>query len=183
MRHFFIFLITLYQKYISPYKGFRCAYAEFTRRTTTSALSEAQMTFWHLQSERISDNCVNDKKSCYHKTLSCSGIIKNIIAEHGLLVGWPLIKQQFANCHLAYQTLETEREKRERQKRQRNRQPRSCLSKKNRDQCDCASDFGDCIPDLPCDGFDCSLLRFRLPKKSIHSSNIIPNKYDIKLDK
>lgn len=149
MRYFFIFLITLYQKYISPYKGFRCAYG------------------------------------CYHKTLSCSAIIKNIIAEHGLLAGWPLIKQQFANCHLAYQALETEREKRERQKRQRRRQgqQRECFSKKNQDRCDCVSNFGDCIPDLPCDGFDCSFLRFRLPKKSIHYSNIIPNKYDIKSDK
>ena len=64
--------------------------------------------------------------------LNCSAIIKNIIAEQGLLAGWPLIKQQFANCHLAYQTLETEREKRERQKRQRRRQgqQRQCLSKK-----------------------------------------------------
>ena len=132
MRYFFIFLIILYQKYISPYKGFRCAYG------------------------------------CYHKTLSCSAIVKNIIAEHGLLVGWPLIKQQFANCHLAYQTLETEREKRERQKRQRrgNRQPRSCLSKKNQDRCDCVSNFGDCVPDLPCDGFDCSFLWIK-PSKNL----------------
>lgn len=96
MRHFFIFLITLYQRYISPYKGFRCAYA-----------------------------------AC-HDSKSCSAIIKNIIAEHGLLAGWPLIKQQFANCQLAYQSLETEREKQERQKRQRRRQgqQRQCLSKK-----------------------------------------------------
>ena len=132
MRYFFIFLITLYQKYISPYKGFRCAYA-----------------------------------AC-HDSKSCSAIIKNIIAEHGLLAGWPLIKQQFNNCHLAYQALETEREKRERQKRQRrgSRQPRSCLSKKKQDRCDCASNFSDCVPDLPCDGFDCSFLWIK-PSKNL----------------
>ena len=112
-------------------------------------------------------------------------MVKNIIAEHGLLAGWPLIKQQFANCHLAYQALETEREKQERQKRQRRRQGqrRECLSKKNQERCDCVSNFGDCIPDLPCDGLNCSLLKFRPIKKSIHSSHIKPNKYDIKSDK
>jgi putative component of membrane protein insertase Oxa1/YidC/SpoIIIJ protein YidD len=143
MRHFFIFLITLYQKYISPYKGFRCAYA------------------------------------CYHESLSCSARVKNIIAEHGLFAGWPLIKQQFKDCHLAYQTLETEREKREREKRQRRRQgkQRECLSKKNQDRCDCLSNFGDCIPDLPCDANSCNYYTF---KKSIHQAHKNSNKYDIR---
>lgn len=143
MRHFFIFLITLYQKYLSPYKGFRCAYA------------------------------------CYHHSLSCSARVKNIIAEHGLLAGWPLIKQQFKDCHLAYQALETEREKREREKRQRRRQgqQRDCLSKKNQDRCDCLSNFGDCIPDLSCDINPCNYHTF---KKSIHQKRQHPDKYDIR---
>ena len=117
--------------------------------------------------------------------LNCSAIIKNIIAEQGLLAGWPLIKQQFANCHLAYQALETEREKQERQKRQRRRQgqQRQCLSKKNQDRCDCVSNFGDCVPDLPCDGLTCSLLKFRPIKKSIQSKSHNTNKYDIKESK
>ncbi|MDO9178456.1 MAG: membrane protein insertion efficiency factor YidD [Agitococcus sp.] len=128
MRHFFIFLITLYQKYISPHKGFKCAYA------------------------------------CYHRSLSCSAMVKNIIAEHGVIAGWPMIKQQFANCHLAYQYLETEREKKERERRERsrrrNRPPqRECLSKK--DKCDCALELGDCVPDLPCNS-----IIFNVNKKS-----------------
>jgi hypothetical protein len=80
-------------------------------------------------------------------------MVKNIIAEHGVIAGWPLIKQQFANCHLAYQLLETEREKKERERRERSRRrnrprQRECLSKK--DKCDCALELGDCVPDLPC---------------------------------
>lgn len=116
MRHFFIFLITLYQKYLSPHKGFNCAYA------------------------------------CYHHSLSCSAMVKNIIAEHGVIAGWPLIKQQFVNCHLAYQYLETEREKKERERRERSRRrnrPRQRECSKT-DKCDCALELGDCVPDLPC---------------------------------
>ncbi|PTQ90808.1 hypothetical protein [Agitococcus lubricus] len=174
MRHFFIFLITLYQKYISPYKGFRCAYAEFTRRATTSALSEAQMTLGHLSSERISDNSVNDKKN-YHDSLSCSAIIKNIIAEQGLFAGWPLIKQQFNNCHLAYLALETEREKKERERRERRLRREPCFSKK--DKCDCGLNSLDCLPDLPCDANPCNYYTF---KKSIHQKRQHPHKYDIR---
>lgn len=137
MRHFLIFLITLYQKHLSPHKGFKCAYA------------------------------------CYHRSLSCSAMVKNIIAEHGLTTGWPLIKQQFANCHLAYQLLETEREKQERERRERrrrhNRQQRDCFSKE--DRCDCALELGDCLPDLPCNGCDVSFLVFKRRKKSIHQTS------------
>lgn len=139
MRHFFIFLISLYQKYISPYKGFRCAYG------------------------------------CYHQTKSCSAIIKNIIAEHGLLAGWPLIKQQFNNCHLAYQALETEREKREREKRERRLRREPCFTKK--DKCDCSLNSLECLPELPCDANPCSYYIF---KKSIHQYPKNSNKYDIR---
>lgn len=125
MRPFFIFLITLYQRYISPYKGFRCAYG------------------------------------CYHQTLSCSGMVKNIIAEHGLIAGWPLIKQQFAACRLAYETLQQEddRNNRRNNRRRRQRQKRDCGTRI--DACDCGLDL---LPDLPCDINPCN---FHLPLKSI----------------
>jgi len=140
MRHFLIFLITLYQKHLSPHKGFSCAYA------------------------------------CYHRSLSCSAMVKNIIAEHGLITGWPMIKQQFADCHLAYQYLETEREKQERERRERRRrhgrpQRRECFSKKNQDRCDCASNASDCVPDLPCNGCDVSFWGFQSNKKSIQKTS------------
>ena len=142
MRHFFIFLITLYQKYLSPHKGFSCAYA------------------------------------CYHHSLSCSAMVKNIIAEHGVIAGWPLIKQQFLNCHLAYQLLETEREKQERERRERsrrrNRRPqRECFSRQ--DKCDCALELGDCVPDLPCSSMVFkpykNLFTKKLPNTKKHSVN------------
>ena len=96
-------------------------------------------------------------------------MVKNIIAEQGVIAGWPLIKQQFANCHLAYQHLETEREKQERERRERRRrhnrpQRRECLSKK--DKCDCALELGDCVPDLPC-----SFITFKPDRKSIHKKS------------
>jgi uncharacterized protein len=180
MRYLFIFLITLYQKYISPYKGFRCAYAEFTRRTTTSALSEAQMTLGHLSSKRISDNSVNDRE-CYHGSLSCSAIIKNIIAKHGLLAGWPLIKHQFKQCQIAYNLLINDDEQPPPQNEsscynELKKEAKECAQEAS---CRCVGEIGsDCVPDL-----NCSLLRLRLIKKSIHSSHIKPNKYDIKPDK
>jgi hypothetical protein len=101
-------------------------------------------------------------------------MVKNIIAEHGLMTGWPMIKQQFSNCHLAYQLLETEREKQERERRERRRrrsrpQQRECLSKK--DKCDCALELGDCIPDLPC-----SSMAFKSYRKSIHQTSFTHQK-------
>jgi len=148
MRHFFIFLITLYQRYISPYKGFRCAYA-----------------------------------AC-HDSKSCSAIIKNIIVEHGLLAGWPLIKQQFNNCHLAYQALETEQDKQEREKRDRRRK-RQCydaLSDDNQYKCECRLRALDaCSPDVLSDGiYPCNYVAL---KKSIHITHIKTNKYGIKSNK
>lgn len=38
MKHIALFLIVLYQKYISPRKGFRCAYRAHTGRASCSAL-------------------------------------------------------------------------------------------------------------------------------------------------
>ena len=139
MRHFFIFLISLYQKYISPYKGFRCAYG------------------------------------CYHKTSSCSAIIKNIIAEQGLLAGWPLIKQQFKQCQTAYSLLINDDE-----------QP---PPPENESSCyrECKKETEDCIGQVACeigcgscDGLNFSLLRFRPIKKSIHQTHKNSNKYDIR---
>ncbi len=132
MRHFLIFLITLYQKYISPHKGFNCAYA------------------------------------CYHQDLSCSAMVKTMIAEHGLIAGWPMIQQQFLNCHLAYEALQQqdEEELRRRRRRRRRNQDKECFLTK--DKCDCASNVGDCLPDLSC---DCSLSAVRLKRESIHKNH------------
>lgn len=135
MRPFFIFLITLYQKHLSPYKGFRCAYG------------------------------------CYHQTLSCSGMIKNIIAEHGVIAGWPLIKQQFAACRMAYESLQQQDDRNNRRNRRNNRrngpQPRR---KDNKFDCyetvtDCTCDL---IPDVPCDINPCNFYR---PLKSIQENS------------
>lgn len=145
MRHFFIFLITVYQKYISPYKGFRCAYG------------------------------------CYHKTLSCSAIIKNIITEQGLLAGWPLIKQQFKQCQTAYSLLINDDEQPPPPQNE-----SSCYNKLKKEakecaqeaSCRCVGDIGsDCIPDLPCDANPCNYYTF---KKSIHKKLKNRSKYDIR---
>lgn len=69
MRYFLILLITFYQRFISPYKGCRCAYG------------------------------------CYHPGLSCSGQVKRILAEYGVIDGWPLICQQFRLCRASYDFL------------------------------------------------------------------------------
>ncbi len=69
MRYFFILCITFYQRFISPYKGCRCAYGY------------------------------------YHPSLSCSGQVKHILAEHGVIAGWSLIWLQFRQCRAAYEAL------------------------------------------------------------------------------
>lgn len=118
MRTFLLLLITFYQKHISPYKGFRCAYAS------------------------------------YHRGLSCSGRIKNIIAEQGVIDGWPLIKQQFIDCGLACDALQQQDDDNRRNNRRRSPRQRQCFAKKNKRDCaetltDCIPDL-DCLPDLPC---------------------------------
>lgn len=72
MRHFLIFLIRLYQRFISPYKGFRCAYSR------------------------------------YHPGRTCSGMVKGILAEHGVVNGWSLIRLQFEACREAHERLSDE---------------------------------------------------------------------------
>jgi len=131
MRHFFIFLITLYQKHLSPHKGFSCAYA------------------------------------CYHHSISCSSMVKNIIAEHGVIAGWPLIKQQFKQCQTAYHLLINQDEEPPR------RDEGSCYESLKKDTKDCAKeacgncDLSDCVPDLPCDGCDLNLLVFKRRRRNI----------------
>ncbi len=138
MRHFFIFLITLYQKYLSRHKGFKCAYA------------------------------------CYHNSLSCSSAVKKIIAEKGLITGWPLICKQLQDCRLAYDALQQDNDedkKRKNRRRKRLGQRNNCKSL--RDNCDC-SDIGDCVPDslpdIPCDIGPCNFLQARFVQKSIHKN-------------
>ena len=134
MRAFCIFLIALYQKYISPYKGFRCAYG------------------------------------CYYHTKSCSAIIKHIIATQGLIAGWPLIRQQFVACRLAYEALQQDDNNRNNRRRRPNRQ-RPCS---RRDACECSTDI---LPEVPCD-VPCV---FYLPLKSIQKKTLPDNNEKRKL--
>jgi putative component of membrane protein insertase Oxa1/YidC/SpoIIIJ protein YidD len=115
MRTFLLFLISFYQKHLSRYKGFRCAYGS------------------------------------YHQGLSCSGRIKNIIAEHGVIDGWPLIKQQFVDCQQACEALQQQdNEKNKRQKERRRPRRRQECWIHNDNKRDCAETLTDCIPDLDC---------------------------------
>lgn len=135
MRHFFIFLITLYQKYLSPHKGFKCAYA------------------------------------CYHNSLSCSGAVKKIIAEQGLISGWPLICKQFQDCRLAYDAMQQDDDngnRRNNRRRNRPNQRNNCSSAKNK--CDAVDCIPDSLPDIPCDSGPCDFLQSLSSKKSIHKN-------------
>jgi len=70
MKSIAIWGINLYQKYLSPYKGYRCAYG------------------------------------VYHQNGTCSSIIKAHIQEHGLIKAYPMIKDQFSACKVAYFALQ-----------------------------------------------------------------------------
>ena len=106
-----------YQRYLSPYKGFRCAH------------------------------CV------LHRGLSCSEAVKRLIQTHGVFAAWPHVRERFAQCRAAAQTLRAQAlaaviaaQAQDERK-----------DKKKGDGCD----VGDCIPDpgcdLPCDlPCDCS---------------------------
>ena len=100
MNKFFIQLITLYQQFISPYKGFQCAHA-----------------YWH-QGE------------------SCSAAVKHIIADQGLVNGYPAIRGRFKDCGHAYEEIKKDRKKR------RDRRRRDDTSKC--DYCDVLQ----CVPDM-----------------------------------
>ncbi|MDR3414565.1 MAG: membrane protein insertion efficiency factor YidD [Nevskia sp.] len=92
LRALVIFLIGLYQRYLSPYKGYRCAHAAF------------------------------------HHGLSCSAAVKEIVREHGVLGGLPLVRLRFAQCHAAYLQLSAERNEteEERKRRRRRNATRTC---------------------------------------------------------
>ena len=66
VRHVCVALISFYQRFVSPYKGFRCAYG------------------------------------VYHGHDTCSGIVKQIVLNEGLLGGWPKIRAQFDACRRAF---------------------------------------------------------------------------------
>lgn len=66
---FVVLLIDLYQRFLSPYKGYRCAHAR------------------------------------YHGGASCSGAVKRIVIEQGVVHGAPLIRQRFRDCHMAYMAI------------------------------------------------------------------------------
>ena len=69
MRYFFIALISLYQRFLSPLKGYGCAY-------------------------RIR-----------HQSNSCSGAVKSLLAQHGVIKSIPLIRLRFRACRHAYDDL------------------------------------------------------------------------------
>ncbi|HBC9290540.1 TPA: membrane protein insertion efficiency factor YidD [Escherichia coli] len=100
--------------------------------------------------------------SVLYQTQGCSGAVKNIIQQKGVLAGWSEIRQRFADCRLAAQTI-----------RQKQRLGKSIRKKKNND-CDCTGCDGavcrDChmpdfcpnipVPDLDC-SCDCSSLHLK----------------------
>lgn len=51
------------------------------------------------------------------------------------------------------------------------------LIKRNQKRCDCLSNFGNCIPDLPCDA---NPYNYQVLKKSIHTKIKNVDKYDIR---
>lgn len=111
MNKLLLLLIMLYQRHLSPRKGYRCAY------------------------------------SVLYQTQGCSGAVKEIIQQKGVIAGWGEIRQRFADCRLAAQTI--------RQKQHLN----EVIRKKKNNNCDCSGCDGavcrDCdtpVPDLDCSG-------------------------------
>lgn len=119
MNKLLLLMIMLYQRHLSPRKGYRCAY------------------------------------SVLYQTQGCSGAVKDIIQQKGVIAGWGEIRQRFADCRLAAQTI-----------RQRQLLNEVIRKKKNYD-CDCTGCDGavcrDChipVPDLDC-SCDCSSLHLK----------------------
>ena len=73
---------------------------------------------------------------------SCSGAVKKIILEHGLISGWKKIKNRFAQCTFAYQQLKNKKEEDD-------KWYKNCDCTGGVSPCDVKSPSLDC--DLPCD--------------------------------
>lgn len=80
MNKLILLFIGLYQTYISPYKGYRCAHG------------------------------------VYYQGDSCSGAIKKIIQRRGVVKGYKDIRSQFQRCHIAYEMIQDEKDKKRRKK-------------------------------------------------------------------
>ncbi len=106
LRIIVVFLISLYQRLLSPYKGYRCAHAVL------------------------------------HQGPSCSAAVKDIVREHGVLGALPRARQRFAQCRMAYRSLQDETE--EERRRRRRQQGRGCARSDN-DSCG-VLDCGDLAP-------------------------------------
>ncbi|HEY4466232.1 MAG TPA: membrane protein insertion efficiency factor YidD [Klebsiella sp.] len=95
-----------------------------------------------------------------HHTQGCSGAVKEIIQRKGVIGGWEEIRQRFADCRLAAETLQKQK-------------PEDDLKRKERRcNCDVSGCDGQCctykipgsLPDLECP-CDCASLRFKGARK------------------
>ncbi|WP_194207514.1 membrane protein insertion efficiency factor YidD [Superficieibacter sp. 1612_C1] len=77
-----------------------------------------------------------------HNTHGCSGAVKHIIQQKGIIAGWSDIRQRFADCHEAAQTLRARRlsddEDESERKNKRRERAEWC--------CDIGTTPGDCVP-------------------------------------
>ena len=112
--------IAFYQKFISPRKGYRCAYGVL------------------------------------NNTHGCSGAVKAIIKEKGVMAGWSDINSQFNNCKAAAETLQAQSgcKKKRRSCKSRFKREASCGSGNCGSGCH-VPDCGDCGDVGSCDVGSC----------------------------
>jgi putative component of membrane protein insertase Oxa1/YidC/SpoIIIJ protein YidD len=58
-----------------------------------------------------------------HSGLSCSHAIRQIIEQHGVMAGYPLIRLRFSECRQAYLALVAEQENQEKKREDKPRRP------------------------------------------------------------
>lgn len=131
-----LLIIWFYQRFLSPYKGYRCAYGVL------------------------------------HHTEGCSGAVKQIIRQKGVIAGWTDIRQRFVACRQAAMELQdSSLSKNERDKPDK-------APKKKKEYCDTPCGDGlNAIPDCsdvscpeipecscPCDGLSLRLFRPHKPR-------------------
>ncbi|MCY9865003.1 membrane protein insertion efficiency factor YidD [Vibrio coralliirubri] len=112
--------IAFYQKFISPRKGYRCAYGVL------------------------------------NNTQGCSGMVKDIILQNGVVGGWKDITSQFSECNAAAAKLQEQSscKKKRRSCKSRFRKEANCGSTKCSNSCH-VPDCGDCGDMGSCDVGSC----------------------------
>ncbi|MDU4436889.1 MAG: membrane protein insertion efficiency factor YidD [Pluralibacter gergoviae] len=124
-------LIAFYQRFISPRKGYRCAYGVL------------------------------------HHTHGCSGAVKHIVQQKGIIAGWRDIRQRFADCREAAQTLRERRLSEDEEENKNKRCDRAeccCDAAIVPDNCSDVSCPEIPFPDVSCP-FDCSWSGILLRRK------------------